>query len=251
MPASSTRKETNVMAISTATEESHVARRAARIGLWAFPLYGVLLGVSTLTHQPSIDDFDAYARYITTDLFLLSHLGASILGAAFAILGAVAVTAFLVHGRAAHTAVVGLMLTVVTNVFMAAAFGSATFVQPGIGRAHLDGVPGMPALNADTAYGPTFFATALTSSVFLILAAGVLGAAIARTTPRLRWLGIAYATLIAAFTLCGFVLQPVQAFTGFALAVATAYLAVLLPRTTPSTATSDTGGAVSAAPVSS
>jgi hypothetical protein len=55
--------------------------------------------LSTLTHQPSIDDFDAYARYITTDVFLISHLGASILGAAFAILGAVGVTAFLVRGR--------------------------------------------------------------------------------------------------------------------------------------------------------
>jgi hypothetical protein len=239
------------MATNTVTDAGRVARRAARIGLWALPLYGVLLGVSTLTHQPSIDDFDAYARYITTDVFLISHLGASILGAAFAILGAVAVTTFLVRGRAARTAVVGLVLTVVTNVFMSAAFGSATFVQPGIGRAHLNGVPGMPALNADTAYGPTFFATALTASVFLLVAAGMLGAAIARTSPRLRRPGIAYATLIAAFTVSGLVFQPVQAFIGFALAVATAYLAVLLPRTTPSTATSDTSGAVSAAPVSS
>jgi hypothetical protein len=225
--------------------------RAARVGLWALPLYGLLLGLSTLTHQPSVDDFDAYARYVTTDVFLISHLGASILGAAFAILGAVAVTAFLVHGRAARTAVLGLVLTVVTNVFMAAAFGSATFVQPGIGRAHLAGVPGMPALNADTAYGPTFFATALTASVFLIVAAGVLGAAIARTSPRLRWLGIAYAMLIAAFTVSGFFFQPVQAITGFALAAATASLAVRLPRTTPQTATPDTGGAVTAAPASS
>jgi len=239
------------MTASTATEATPVARHTARLGLWALPLYGVLLGLSTLTHQPSIDDFDAYARYITTDVFLISHLGASILGAAFAVLGAVAVTTFLVHGRAARTAVAGLVLTVVTNVFMAAAFGSATFVQPGIGRAHLDGVPGMPALNADTAYGPTFVATALTASVFLIVAVGVLGAAIARTSPRLRWLGIAYAVLIAAFTLSGFFLQPVQAFTGFALAVATAYLAVLLPRTMPQTATSHTGGPVSAARVSS
>ena len=239
------------MATSTDAQARAVAPRAARIGLWALPLYGVLLGLSTLTHQPSIDDFDAYARYITTDVFLISHLGASILGAAFAILGAVGVTAFLVRGRAARTAVAGLVLTVVTNVFMAAAFGSATFVQPGIGRAHLDGVAGMPALNADTAYGPTFFATALTASVFLVVAAAVLGAAIARTSPRLRWLGIAYAVLIAAFTLSGFFFQPVQAFTGFALAVATAHLAVLLPRSMPSTETSHTAGAASAAPVSS
>jgi hypothetical protein len=209
------------------------AGRAARIGLWALPVYGLLLGLSTLTHQPSVDDFDAYARYVTTDIFLVSHLTASIGGAAAAILGAVAVTAFLVHGRAARAAVAGLVLTVVSNVFMAAAFGSATFVQPGIGRAHLAGVPGMPALNADTAYGPTFFATALTSTFFLALAAAVLGTAIARTSPRLRWHGIAYAVLIPAFALSGFFLQPVQPFTGFALAAVTAALAVRLPHTMP------------------
>jgi len=86
---------------------------------------------------------------------------------------------------------------------MAAAFGSATFVQPGIGRAHLAGVPGMPAINADTAYGPTFFATALTSTFFLAVAAAVLGTAIARTSTRLRWHGSAYAVLIPAFAPVG------------------------------------------------
>ena len=91
----------------------------------------------------------------------------------------------------------------------------------------------MPALNADTAYGPTFLATALTSTFFLAVAAAVLGIAIARTSPRLRWHGIAYAALIPAFALTGFVLQPVQPFTGFALAVITAALAVRLPHTMP------------------
>jgi mannose/fructose/N-acetylgalactosamine-specific phosphotransferase system component IIC len=61
--------------------------RAARIGLWLLPAYGFLLGLSTLTHQPPVADFDAYARYVTTDVFLVSHLGASILGAALAVLG--------------------------------------------------------------------------------------------------------------------------------------------------------------------
>ncbi len=206
------------------------AGRAARIGLWSLPLYALLLGLSTVTHQPSVTDFDAYARYITTDIFLVSHLGASILGAGLAILGAVAVTAYLVRGRAARTAVAGLALTTITNVFMAASFGGATFVQPGIGRAHLAGVPGMAALNADTAYGPTFVAVALTATFFLIVSAVVLGTAIARTSPRLRWHGIAYAVGVAAFAVSGFALQPVQAYMGFALAAATAALAVRLPQ---------------------
>jgi hypothetical protein len=220
--------------------------RAARAGLWALPAYAALLGLSTVTHQPPVSDFDAYARYVSTDVFLVSHLGASIFGAGLAILGAIAVTSYLVRGRAARTAVVGLVLTTITNVFMAAAFGSAAFVQPGIGRAHLNGVDGMAAINADTAYGPTLFATALTASFFLIVSATVLGRAIARTSPRLRWYGIAYAALIATFTLSGFVLQPVQALAGFALAAATAGLAVRLPRTAAAAWIPDTPAVVGA-----
>jgi hypothetical protein len=213
-----------------ATASGSRARRAARAGLWALPAYGLLLGLSTWTHQPGIDDFDAYARYITTDVFLISHLGASIFGAALAVLGAVAVTAFLANGRAARTAIAGLVLTTITNVFLASTFGSATFVQPGIGRAHLAGTPGMPALNADTAYGPAFFVVALTATFFLIVSAIVLGAAIARSDRRLRWHGIAYAVLLPAFAVSGFALQIAQPWTGFLLAAATTALAVRLPR---------------------
>jgi len=203
---------------------------AVRAGLWSLPLYGVLLGLSTVTHQPPVSDFDAYARYVSTDVFLVSHLGASIFGAALAILGAMAVTAYLVRGRAARLAVAGVVLTTVTNVFLAASFGSAAFVQPGIGRAHLNGVAGMPALNADTAYGPALFATALTATAFFIVSATVLGTAIARTHRRLRWYGVGYAASLVLFAGPGFLFGSLQPIAGFALAAVTAALAVRLPR---------------------
>jgi hypothetical protein len=206
------------------------AHRAARIGLWLLPVYGILLGLSTLTHQPPIEDFDAYARYVTTDVFLVSHLGASISGAALAVLGVVAVTAYLVSGRSARLAVAGLVLTTIANIFLSAAFGSAAFVQPGIGRAYLAGVEGMPALNADTAYGPALGATALSATLLFVVSAVVLGIAIARTHRRLRAVGVAYAVLLPVFAISGFLLSAVQSAAGFAVAIATAVLAVQLPR---------------------
>jgi hypothetical protein len=109
----------------------------------------------------------------------------------------------------------------------------------------------MAAINADTAYGPTFFATALSASFFLIVSAIVLGTAIARTNPRLRWPGIAYAVLIPAFTLTGFFLQPAQPVTGFALAAATAVLAVRLPQATAAAGTPYTTGTSHPAPARS
>lgn len=194
-----------------------------RLGLWALPAYGLLLGLSTLSHQPPVDDFDAYARYVTTGTFLLSHLGASVFGAALAILGAAAVTA---HLRSK----LPFALTVVANVFLASAFGSAAFVQPGLGRAHLAGVPGMPEINDDTAYGPALFATALSASFLLIVAAIALGTAIARSSRELRPHGVAYAVLLPLFTVSGFAFPSVQAFLGFAFALATAALAYRMTR---------------------
>jgi hypothetical protein len=58
-----------------------------------------------------IDDFDAYARYVTSDVFLVGHLGPSIFGASLAILGAAAVAVLLAYGRAARLAAAGLALT--------------------------------------------------------------------------------------------------------------------------------------------
>jgi hypothetical protein len=210
--------------------------RAARIGLWLLPAYGLLLGLSTLTHQPPVADFDAYARYVTTDVFLVSHLAASIMGAALAVLGVVAVTAYLVSGVAAGLAVAGLVLTTVAYIDLSAAFGSAAFVQPGIGRAHLAGVDGMPALNADTAYGPALIATAAGATLLLITSAIVVGIAIARTHRRLRGVGVAYAVLLPLFAISGFLLPIVQSAAGFAVAIATAVLAIQLPRTVESAA---------------
>jgi hypothetical protein len=164
-------------------------------------------------------------------VFLVSHLGASILGAALAVLGVVAVAAYLVSGRAAGLAVAGLVLTTVADIYLSAAFGSAAFVQPGIGRAHLAGVEGMPVLNADTAYGSALTATAVGATLLLIASAIVLGIAIARTHRRLRAVGVAYAVLLPLFAVSGFLLPIVQSAAGFAVAVAAAVLAIQLPQT--------------------
>jgi hypothetical protein len=217
-----------------------LGHRAARFGLWLLPAYGVLLGLSTLTHQPPVADFAAYARYVTTTSFLLSHLFASIGGAALGVLGAVAVTGFLVRGPRAGAAVAGMILTAVANVVLASVFGSAAFVQPGIGRAYLAGVSGMPDLNADTAYGPALVATAVVAEVFFVTGAVVLGSAIAHQGPHLRWVGVAYAVLLPLFAIAGFAYGPVQPVAGFGFAAAM----VLLARRLPSVAGPDGGHAV-------
>src|SRR5262245_38544921 len=72
----------------------------ARLAIWALAVYGVLLAVATVTQQPDYQtDFPAYASYITTPRFLLSHLIASIAGAGFGLVGAAAL--FILAGQTA------------------------------------------------------------------------------------------------------------------------------------------------------
>ena len=52
------------------------------MALRLLPVYGVLLMLSTLTHEPDhTEDFAAWSRYVTTDVFVVSHVVGSILGA--------------------------------------------------------------------------------------------------------------------------------------------------------------------------
>ena len=201
----------------------------ARIGLWLIPIYGALLALSTLTQQPDYStDFQSYAEYVTTDRFLVSHLGASIAGAALGLLGVVAALAFLVRGPAVTAAILGAACTIVGNVLFTALFGVAAFAQPAIGRAFLDGASGVRELNDDV-YGTPLFATAAIGFLFFLAGGILLGVAIARVARPLRWVGIGYAASLVLFVLGFLVLDIAQPIAGALLAAVGVVLALRLP----------------------
>ena len=203
--------------------------RFARIGLWLIPVYGALLAVGTITHQPDYDtDFQGYAEYITTDRFLVSHLGASIAGAAIGLLGTVAALAFLARGRAATVAILGAACFIVGNVLFTALFGVAAFAQPAIGEAFLEGTPGVRELNDDV-YGTPLFATAGTGFLFFVAAAILLGIAIARHSPALKWIGAGFAATLVLFVVGFFMLEIAQPIGGALFALVGVALAKRLP----------------------
>jgi hypothetical protein len=205
-----------------------------RKGVWLLPAFGLLLALSTIRQQPPVQtDFEGYARFVTTGEFLFSHLAASIGGAALAILGSCSAFVLLAGGRFRRAALIGTVITVVAQVYLASAFGSAAFVQPGIGRAYLRGqTAAAQALNADTAYGPAFVATAGVSVLLWLIGTVFLVVALVRTSPRLRVAGILYALSALLFIWSGQVdLFPLQqALAGLLLTVAAVIIAVRLPR---------------------
>jgi hypothetical protein len=203
-------------------------RRPLLAGAWLLPVFTALLTLGTLTHQPDPgSDFPGYADYVTTPVFLVSHLGASIVGAAVGIVGTVAV-ALLVAVPSGHPGrtLTGAALAVLGNVLNTALFGVAAFAQPAIGRAFRSDAGDAVALNGDV-YGPALFATA--GAALLAWTAGLvlLGAALRRADPRLRLAGPALAALVVVFWVSGLPGGFVQPVLG---AVATVAAVVVVRR---------------------
>ncbi len=109
--------------------------RWVRAGIWTLPVYGLLTLLATLTHQPDpTTQFESWSRYVTTRVFLLSHIFGSITGAAFGILGMAALAAFLAGTHRSGLAAAGLVAGVLGHVLITAVFGIAAGAQPALGR---------------------------------------------------------------------------------------------------------------------
>jgi len=133
---------------------SQSVRSFTRIALWLLPVWSLLLFLSTLTHQPDPQTaFAAFAAYITTPQFLISHLVSSILGAALGSIGAAALMLHLQDTKAAGRATAGMAAMIAGNTLTTAVFGAAAFAQPAMGRMFLAG-----AANAQEFYYQTYAA---------------------------------------------------------------------------------------------
>jgi hypothetical protein len=184
-----------------------------------------LLFLGTLTHQPDPQTaFGDFAAYVTTIQFLLSHLIASIAGAAIGSIGVIGLMLYLQDSKVAGRAITGMVATVAANVLNSSIFGVAAFVQPAMGRAFLAGQES--ALDFyNQVYAAPLFATALVA-LLLFIAGGVFtGIAIAACGRFPRWTGWVYAVTTAGFALSNFLLPVGQSVMSALLLVATVAVA--------------------------
>jgi hypothetical protein len=205
--------------------QDRLRRHLAR-GLWALPVFGALLTVSNLTHQPYYgDDFAAYADYVTTPWFLTSHLVASIVGAGLGILGTVSL-ALLLAGRRDRPgrALLGAALSTMAQVLNTAVFGVAAFAQPAIGRAYQSGLEDSVTLNSDV-YGPELISTVAVAFLLWTAGAVVVGREIRATGPGLRAAGTTYAVSLPLFYLAGPTVGVLQPFFGAVFTAAAVVIA--------------------------
>ena len=205
-------------------------QRWARIWVWALAVWGLLLAVSTLTHQPDYEaDFEGYAEYVTTTPFLVSHLVASIGGAALAVVGAMALAVRLAATPAARTALRGLVAFAAAQVVTASVFGVAAFFQPAVGRAFLDGHHAIArSINADV-YGPRVFGMVGVGLLLMIVGAALLGRAAGRSDVAPAWAGRLFALAVPAFAVTGLTFEVLQPVAGLVVALSGGMLARGVP----------------------
>jgi len=159
------------------------------IGLLGLPIYGVLTFFSSLNPQPDPNThYEAWARYVTTDSYLLKHLFASGLGLILVIFGTIALGAYLITSRAGRVGLVGMVIAVFGTLLFLMIGGLSIFAVPKEGQAFLAGIEEyakLPTILADTALLPT-----MGVGVLLMLVGNVLlGVAVWRSGTLPRWAG--------------------------------------------------------------
>ena len=162
------------------------------IGLLGLALYGALIFLSSLNPQPDYNtQLEAWARYVTTNHYVLEHLFLSIFGIIFAIFGVFALGAYLATSRAGGMGLVAMVITVLGSALLLVVLGVSTFASPEEGQAILAG------MNIDE-LPDTFAATvqALTGLGYILLGfVGniLLGVAVWRSGTLPRWAGALWA----------------------------------------------------------
>ena len=163
------------------------------IGLLGLPLYGALTLWSSLGGQPDPDtQLRAWARYVTTNEYVIGHVFGSIVGLICLIFGAFALSAYLARSRAGGMGLWAMVLTVLGSALFLPLQGVTTFSAPEEGQAVLAGLEefeALPDIFANTMFGLTGLVVILLGFVGHIL----IGVAVWRSGTLPRWAGALWA----------------------------------------------------------
>ena len=163
------------------------------IGLLGLPLYGALTFWSSLEGQPDAStQLEAWARYVTTNHYVLGHVLGSILGLIFLIFGVFALGVYLATSRAGRLGLVAMVITVLGSALFLPLQGVTTFSAPEEGQAVLAGLEefeALPPIFANTVFGLTGLVVIVLGFVGHVL----LGVAVWRSGTLPRWAGALWA----------------------------------------------------------
>ncbi len=120
---------------------SEAGRNWIRAGLIALPVYALLTAWSSLTPQPDqVTDPEGWARFVSTDYYLVSHLVGSVGGTILAIFAIFALGVYLASSRTGRLALAAMVTTALGHSLLLIPAVISTFATPAVGRAYLAGL---------------------------------------------------------------------------------------------------------------
>lgn len=201
-----------------------------RVGLFALPLYGLLVAYTTWKPQPDqVSDPEGWARFVSSPSYLVEHLVGNVVGTALAIFGTIALGALLALSRAPRLALWGMVLSITGYVLFTVPGVISTFATPAIGAAYLAGNREVMALE----FSPILTMIIVLALLLAVIGNGLLSAAIWRSGSLPRWAGVTWAVATLIFYVLGAALGmaatgaslPTQPVGGILMAVSGAWIA--------------------------
>ena len=171
-----------------------------RVGLFALPISGLLLAWSSLDPQPDQNkDPVAWARFVGSTYYLITHIFGSMGSALLAILGVFALGAYLANSRAGRMGLAAMVMTVVGQALGLVIGGVSTFALNAIGRAYLAGTKDVMKLDFSSSFSVLF------GLVILLLVVGnvLLGVAVWRSGTLPKWAGAIWVASALMFYVLG------------------------------------------------
>jgi hypothetical protein len=170
-----------------------------RIGLLTIPISGLLTAWATLTSQPNPStEFEAWAHFVTTTYFMLTHLLGTVLGIILLIFGVIALGSYLAR-EGGRLGLVAIVVTIASNMLFLPIAGWAAFGEPAIGRAYLAGIEEAKEINP----GIDFMVIFLLSIVLALVGNVLLGLAIWRSRTLPKWSGVIWMAWAVMFYAAG------------------------------------------------
>lgn len=158
---------------------------------------------ASLDPQPDqVKHPEAWARFVSSNHYILTHVIGSIGGAVLAILGVFALGAYLANSRAGRLGLVALVVTVVGQAVGLVIGGISTFATPAIGQAFLSGFKDVMQIQ----FSPVMSVIFALAILLMIVGNVLLGVAVWRSGTLPKWAGAIWLASVLLFYILGAVL---------------------------------------------
>jgi hypothetical protein len=158
---------------------------------------------ASLDPQPDqVKHPETWARFVSSNHYMLTHVIGSIGGAVLAILGVFALGAYLANSRAGRLGLVAMVVTVVGQAVGLVIGGISTFATPAIGQAYQSGFKDVMQIQ----FSPVMSVIFALAILLMIVGNVLLGVAVWRSGTLPKWAGAIWLASVLLFYILGAVL---------------------------------------------